>query len=651
MSLIKSFNGKFLKQNLKKAKGTVLLCLIIVPLILSIYLVVAGIELKSPEILPQNAIGIINAIFMYVVPFVISVILFGFVFKKSSTDFMNSMPINRTTMFITNTLGGILLITIIQLASALIALLWGAIFPNVIVFPMLVLDTMIVSWLSYVFIFSATNLAMTISGTQKTQLIVTALILFLIPICIELTEDIRRTNANDVTSSYEEVGYYDLSITSGYQTNYFNTVDSVKNYTMPFKFFRYGVRYSWNTNLRMLALSIVYFFLGLKLYQKRKMEFSEESFSNLKLHIFVKGLTLIPVLLFVNCLNAYDKSLTSLVVAIILCGVYYVIFDIVSKRKVPIVTTIASFAGTIFIIQALIVFAGSIKYKQKNIDIEDIKAVSLGKNSNASMTYIYEDNRDTSILDGDYFIQNDQILDLILDGVQRFNEYRTDDEARFDDMLVKNIYFNIRLKSGKEYYIQTTILEKNYNEIISILTRDEKYMNHIKKKIGNANGVITVGNDIVDSKTKKNLEAILQDHLEVLSSNKDNDSVYYMTKYVYENHQVVKYHIPLTSNDELLKEVAKFANRQALENIKGYQMGVRAYIYDKSKNIDDIYGGHAILDFIEQHAADEFDPSQKYYIINGSLTTRNGYKTFIFYTNETKEIDSMVQTETDYPLY
>ena len=378
------------------------------------------------------------------------------------------------------------------------------------------------------------------------------------------------------------------------------------------------------------------------------MEFSEESFSNLKLHIFVKGLTLVPVLLFVNCLNAYDKSITSLVVAIILCGVYYVIFDIVSKRKVPIVTTIASFAGTIFVIQALIVFAGSIKYKQKNIDMEDIKAISLGRNSNASTSYLYEDNRETSIFDGDYFIQSDQILDLILDGVEKFDEYRRDEEARFDDMLVKNIYFNIRLKSGKEYYIQTTILEKHYNEIISILTRDEKYINHIKKEIGNANGVITIGNDIVDSKTTKNLEAILQDHLEILSSNKDNDNVYFMTKYVYENHQIVKYCIPLTNNDELLKEVAKFANRQALENIKGYQMGVRAYIYDKSKNIDDIYGGHAILDFIEQHAADEFDPSQEYYIISGSLTTRNGYKTFIFYTNETSEIDSMVRNDYRY---
>ena len=164
----------------------------------------------------------------------------------------------------------------------------------------------------------------------------------------------------------------------------------------------------------------------------------------------------------------------------------------------------------------------------------------------------------------------------------------------------------------------------------------------------NTNGVITVGNDIMDTKTQRKLEKVLKNHLEILSSNSDYDSVYYITKYVYENHQIAKYHIPLTNNNELLEEVAKFANRQALENIKGYRSGIRAYVYTKSKNIGDTYGDRKILDFMEEHVADEFDPSQKYYIISGSLSTRNGYKTFIFYTNETKEIDSMIRNDYRY---
>lgn len=650
MSLIKSFNWKFLMQNLKKAKGTVLLCLIIVPLILSIYLVVSGIEIHSPEIGMQEAIRVIDAIFMYIIPFVLSVVLFGFVFRKSSTDFMNSMPINRTTMFITNTIGGILLITIIQVASAIIALLWGAIFTNVIVFSALVLDTMIVSWISYVFVFVTTNLAMTISGTQKTQLLVTALILFLIPICIELTKSIREVDYYG--HSYTDTGYrYDIAIESGYKTTYFDTLDSVKNYTMPFKLFRYGLRYSWQTNLRMVILTVIYFFLGLKLYQKKKMEFSEESFSSLKLHLIAKGLTLIPVLLFVNALNAYSRSITAFIVAVILCAVYYVIFDIVSKRKVPVATTIASFAGTIFVIQALIMFAGSADYKTKDIDVEDIKEISIGKNSNASDFFYNDNNLDNSILDGNYFIQDEQILDLILDGVHKLS-VSSEDVENFDlneEYLGREIYFNIKLKSGKEYYIRTNIAEKNYNEILSILARDDDYMKHIKQRICNSDGVITVGQNITDNKTTKKIEKVLKNNFETMELfSSANDDVYYITKTVYQNNQIIKYCIPLSDNEKLLKEVAIFTNRQTLENIKGYQNGMNAYVHNQDRIIGDIYNDYKILRFMEEHAADEFVPSQEYYIISGGLHTRNGYKSFVFYTNDINEIDSMISKNNRY---
>ena len=63
MSLIKSFNFNFLKQNLKKSKGGIILSLIIVPLLMSIFLVVMGINNSSPEFISPEMFGIINMIF------------------------------------------------------------------------------------------------------------------------------------------------------------------------------------------------------------------------------------------------------------------------------------------------------------------------------------------------------------------------------------------------------------------------------------------------------------------------------------------------------------------------------------------------------------------------------------------------------------
>lgn len=167
MNLIKSFNFEFLKQNIKKSKGAIILSLMIVPLFLSIWMVVAGLNEETPTIISLQITGWLDLVFMYILPFIYSSILFGFVFKKTSTDFINAIPINRKTVFVTNTIGGILLITMIQLLAGLIALLWGAVFNNLVIFPRAVLDMMIISWVSYVFVFITANLAMSISGTKR----------------------------------------------------------------------------------------------------------------------------------------------------------------------------------------------------------------------------------------------------------------------------------------------------------------------------------------------------------------------------------------------------------------------------------------------------------------------------------------------------
>lgn len=654
MSLIKSFNFSFLKQNIKKSKGTIILSLIIVPLIFSMYFVVSGLELSSPEKMEFETLETMDFIFMYIIPFVYSVILFGFVFKKSSTDFMNSMPINRKTMFVTNTIGGIILITLIQLLSGFFALLWGAIFKNIIVFPTAILDIMINSWISYVFVFIASNLAMSFSGTKQTQFVSTILILFLIPVCVELTSSIINAKSYDYSYYTTEPvrANYDLSIASGYQTYYFDTLDSIKNWTMPYKLFRHGLAMSTESNIRMLVLSVVYYIIGLKLYKKRKMEFSEESFENQKLHLFIKALTLVPILLFVNRIGLYDDSITLLVISIIFCAIYYFIFDIVTKRKVPIKTTIFSFVMSVFVIQSMIMFVGKIDNKNLDIDVDDIKEISIGRNSNGSSYYYSYIDYVDNCFDGNYFMKNKQILNLILDGRDKVinpEDKNYNNSILYDDVFYSNfannkeLYFNIKLKNGKEYYIRTTIALQNYKEIVKILSQNENYIKHFKNEICKSNGIIEIGNDIVDNKTKRKIEKVLDYNIkDMVNFSLTNDSINYITKTIYKDHRIFEYKIPINSNKELASIVAEFANKKTLENIKGYQYGINVQVYSKNNLVKSYYNDEKILDFMQEHASDEFDPSKSYYILNGGVQTIKGYKKFTFYTNNTKAIDKMI---------
>ena len=92
-------------QNVKKSKMAILLFLSVVPIFTALTIITIGKEtmLKFPEV------GLANIIFMYITPFLLSVSLFGYVYKKRSIDFIGSMPISRKSVFVTNTLGGIAL--------------------------------------------------------------------------------------------------------------------------------------------------------------------------------------------------------------------------------------------------------------------------------------------------------------------------------------------------------------------------------------------------------------------------------------------------------------------------------------------------------------------------------------------------------------
>lgn len=650
MNSKKLFNFRFLKQNIKKSKSGIILSIIIVPLILSIYMVLCGLNSTSYEFVSHSQIGIYNLIFMYLIPFLYSVFLFGFVFKKPSTDFMNSMPINRRTMFVTNTVGGIILITIIQVLAAFFTFLWGALFSKIVIFPVDILETFILCWSSYVFVFTASNLAMTFSGTVQTHFVVTAIILFLVPVSLGLMDTIYSLNGAD---SYLFEGN-DLEITDGYQVTHYDLLSTSKDYTMPFKLFMYRWSYSGVTVVKMLVLSVIYFVIGLFLYKRRKMENNEESFGSVKLHIIIKALTLIPVLLLANLSDVSDDP-TALIVIVILSAVYYFVFDLIVRRKVPIKTSILSFFVTIIVIQASIMTLKSIHGDNlKELEYKDIKSVSIGENSKTSeFFYYYSSYNDTNdLLDGDYFIEDDDVLDLVLEAKAVAEKDTVDSEYPNS-----SLYFNIKTFSGKEYYTRIYITERYYNKIMKTLNKNENYIKHMKNILLKEDGVYKVGDDILDSKTKKIVKQEVKDNLDKINYNESySNSNSYIEKIVYRNHKLTTYRIPMNLSDNLFKAIAEFSNKKAVQNIRGYEEGLNVTVYNKGEYVKNIYDDEDVLEFIEQNYDDEFNPNKNYYILDGNVETKNGYKTFLFYTNETTKVKSLINSSNyqnyyDYDYY
>ena len=114
MNLTKYFNFNYLKENIKKSKGVLLLLILVVPFFTILTLALMYNNKNNIELLNMKNIIFVNLIGMYIIPIGISFSLFGYVYKKSSVDFINSMPINRKSIFITNSIAGILIIILLQ---------------------------------------------------------------------------------------------------------------------------------------------------------------------------------------------------------------------------------------------------------------------------------------------------------------------------------------------------------------------------------------------------------------------------------------------------------------------------------------------------------------------------------------------------------
>jgi ABC-2 type transport system permease protein len=641
MSLTTSFNKKFLKENLKKSKGAIIFSIIIIPFITALFLILGYKNSSSAIYLSWSDYSLLNIILMYILPLVYSNILFGFVYKKKSSDFINSMPVSKKTIFVTNTIGGIALITLIQVLTAIVVLGCSLFITNLVISTQVIFDSFIMLLTSYIFIFIVMNLAMTISGTSMTQFIVAVLILFFIPFCTDLLNFLK---------SMDNFSY--LTLTNGSTTYELSKITIFKNYTMPYKLFRYalysGNIYSLATIVRMIGLSMVYFYIGLKLFIKRKMENCEESFANNRSHLILKTLTLIPILLVTNIIGYNSESVSYVIVVFVLLVIYYVLYDFLVKRKIPFKLSVFSFIATIIVLQFGILGLETFLTKKDSntLDIADISSISFGETENTAKSLLsYYDNDDSNFFNGDYYFKDEELIEWVFD---------TLDTAYYWGDSKDYIQINFKTKMGKVYsggcYLNTEKIDDIYEKIFS----DSNYKESIEKKL-NKDGDILIGTQRLDSKSYNKINKLIkQIDVEELKDSSLDDFPCVIKKYVYVNHKYELFYIPANYSNELMKEFVDFENSKIEDLFEEYGIiemvdDIRSFsIYlDGTSTYCSNYS-YKMLNFIKNNLDDDFDATKPYAIITGIIYDNNNYENieFSFFTNKVSEVEEFIATNT-----
>lgn len=593
MNLTKLFNKNYFIQNLKKSKTLLGITILAVPVLtvlvlINLYLTDAyNIDYEETT----KAFNIVNILGMYIIPVAISQILFGYIFKRKSIDFIGSMPINRRTIFLTNIIGGILLILLIQILTFIAALTTLTILNNTIINIKMLIDSLILGVVSYIFVFSATSIGMAISGNLITQIVVTLLVLFLVPF---------TTDAISGFDTYEEVEF----VQSGME-NVSVSTEELKDYTMPYNYFRTfiyeNIMFTNSIIIKMLILSVIYMFIAYFLFKKRKMENTEEGISNTLVHFLIKGLTLVPMIAVVVVVDAPIKTMI-LLFAIIF--VYYYIYDIFTNKRVKLKIEIPIFILTSVVLFGTLYFVKNLNEKSvEEYARADIKSIGIVELEN----YYNRDNFLT-LEEINYEITDEKVLDIFYNGLITGRSSSSQEYLIGDYIFVK-----INFKNGKEIFTDACLEKNSYNKILEYVANDEEYINNLNKDltIENTNDYsIIYDNEKITGKDKEEIinlinKSIKNNYRERNTYNEDYYEVKMIDCFYYKNHRLYNLRVPVNISDELQEYTMSLSNKITLE--------VLTKLENKKENKEDVY--YNVL---------EYKPEETGYTYYEMIYDRNG---------------------------
>lgn len=657
MSSIKSFNLKYLKENIKKSKGLIVLLLIIVPLLTTLFTVLFINGKNTPNLATEIGINWVNLIGMYLIPLGISFALFGYVYKKNSVDLINSMPVNKQTIFVTNTIGGIILITLMQAITMLLLLICGLVCSNIVIFTKMIIDIFIKMWIGYVFIFVATNLAMTLSGTFLTQLVLTALILFLLPFTsMNFKGYLYETRYKIYTDALEK------------QCEYAYSKDT---YTTPIQLpieFALGNTFSGKTLLKSSLLGIIYIALGTILFKKRKMENNEESFKDPRMHLLVKALTVFPMIVFLNRIDP-GEVLTIFILAII--AIYYFAYDFIVKRKIKLLASIGALILTVGVSYVAAVgmekFENDIYEPSRKVHVNDIRKVAINLNPSSYDLKNYEiDN---------YFFDNEEIIKILINDMGQEYDFSTteyDIDVDSQNVTTNKVRHSLKItyitKNSKELVGNITITDENFNKLIDILSKDEKYVEKVKKQYTNS-GRIILDKKVLPKEVEEAVNLELKKVIDSMSLKEIYENVIQggdsycsdIGKVYYSNHKYYEEKFSIGISPEIAKIIIDYQNsltanwlrKVAITKIDARIVGT-LYLEESTKEYDYYYYRDTefynykkdIVKFVQDNENVEVDSSKDFYQIyfyEYESRTSN-----MFYTNKIDEVNNILQRENSY---
>lgn len=544
MNLTSWFNFKFLKENFKKSRAIILLCIFLLPILTFITNLIKISDSSDfiPNIYHLSYLFIVG---LYIIPIVLSITLFSFVFKRKSCDFVMSFPITKRQIFMTNTVGGIGLILILNILNCLMLFLVSLISSNIFIPGRMIFDIFLLWTVAYIFVFVVSNIAISVSANKITSVVVVLLILFLIP----FLHTFITVNGSLFNNRESGVLYENRCINNDcYDINYNVVRDS--NYTVPYLLISKILnnnKLNYNVSIvKTFVLSLIYIFVGLLLFDRKKFEIVETSFKSEKIHLFVKNLTVIPFLalgyLVFKESGFSFEYMTYYILLLAIIITYLIIYDLITRKRV--LNVFKSLLYTLFsLVFVILLGVTSSLDNNKYLDVDNIKEITLSDSNKLKKSGSTRDR---------------ELIKYIFDNCKNYDVYEENT-------------ISVSTRDGSfTYYFDFTFDNSEYTYIVDKLNKDDYY----KKSIDNSKPYVILDNlnnrVLRDSKL---VNDIIMDYDLGYYDNGGN-LLYGVDLYFYDNYSVNNLEV-VVLDEELRHDLINYYNKETMEYLKSNNM----YIY------------------------------------------------------------------------
>ena len=544
MNLTSWFNFKFLKENFKKSRAIILLCIFLLPILTFITNLIKISDSSDfiPNIYHLSYLFIVG---LYIIPIVLSITLFSFVFKRKSCDFVMSFPITKRQIFMTNTVGGIGVLLILNILNCLMLFLVSLISSNIFIPGRMIFVIFLLWTVAYIFVFVVSNIAISVSANKITSVVVVLLILFLIP----FLHTFITVNGSLFNNRESGVLYENRCINNDcYDINYNVVRDS--NYTVPYLLISKILnnnKLNYNVSIvKTFVLSLIYIFVGLLLFDRKKFVIVETSFKNEKIHLFVKSLTVIPFLalgyLVFKESGFSFEYMTYYILLLAIIITYLIIYDLITRKRV--LNVFKSLLYTLFsLVFVILLGMTSSLDNNKYLDVDNIKEITLSDNNKLMKSGSTRDS---------------ELIKYIFDNCKNYDVYEENT-------------ISVSTRDGSfTYYFDFTFDNSEYTYIVDKLNKDDYY----KKSIDNSKPYVILDNlnnrVLRDSKL---VNDIIMDYDLGYYDNGGN-LLYGVDLYFYDNYSVNNLEV-VVLDEELRHDLINYYNKETMEYLKSNNM----YIY------------------------------------------------------------------------